>query len=249
MDRVLAQVARENGGIYEAKAHLQALQRRPQVIGGKTTPAEDVVAANIRRLARLERHQLVVPLADGRWRVPADLVQMLSARDVSHPRRLVRARQVALSLRRQVTLRAPCWLDTQDPAALRAPYGLGIELGAAINARARFVAALGVPLAPPDERARALERLERFDIARKLGAEHGLTPLPAPLPGMRGTLLTCGQSAAGAPLVCVLDQSRRQLAVMPLPADARPLVGRVVTIRRDTAGRLLLQPDGLGKGL
>jgi hypothetical protein len=55
-------------------------------------------------------------------------------------------------------------------------------------------------------RARALERLERFDVARKLGTEHGLTPLPAPLPGMRGTLLACGQSAAGAPLVCVLDQ-------------------------------------------
>jgi len=249
MDRVLAQVARENGGIYDAKAHLQALQRRPQVIGGKTTPAEDVVAANIRRLARLERHQLVVRLADGRWRVPADLVQMLRARDVSHPRRLVRARQVAPSLRRQVTLRAPCWLDTQEPAAARAPYGLGVELGAAIKARARFLAALGVPLAPPDERARTLERLERFDAARKLGAEHGLAPLPAPLPGMRGTLLACGQSAAGAQLVCVLDQRRRQLAVIPMPADARPLVGRVVTIRRDTSGRLVIQPGGLGKGL
>jgi hypothetical protein len=249
MDRVLAQVARENGGIYDAKAHLQALQRRPQVIGGKTTPAEDVVAANTRRLARLERHQLVVRLAEGRWRVPADLVQILRARDVSHPRRLVRARQVAPSLRRQVTLRAPCWLDAQDPAAPRAPYGLGVELGAAIDARARFLTRLGVPLAPPDERARALERLERFDVARKLGTEHGLTPLPAPLPGMRGALLTCGQSAVGAPLVCVLDQSRRQLAVMPMPADARALIGRVVTIRRDTAGRPLIQPDPRGKGL
>lgn len=249
MDRVLAQVARENGGIYDAKTHLQALQRRPQVIGGKITPAEEVVAANIRRLTRLERHQLVVRLADGRWRVPADLVQMLRASDVSHPRRLVRARHLAPSLRRQVTLRAPCWLDTQDLAAPRAPYGFGVELGVAINARARVLATLGVPLAPPESRARALGRLERFDVARKLGTEYGLTPLPAPLPGMRGTLLACGQSAAGAPLVCVLDQSRRQLAVMPMPADARALVGRVVTIRRDTAGRLLIQPDALGKGL
>jgi len=249
IDRVLAQVAGENGGVYDAQVHLAQMRRRPVVIAGRTLQPEEVVAVNLRRLQRLERHRLVSRLADGRWRVPADLVQVLRARDVSHPRRLVRARQVAPSLRRQVTLHAPCWLDTHDPATPRAPFGLGVELGAAIDARARFLTGLGVPLAPPDERARALERLERFDIARKLGAEHGLTPLPAPLPGMRGTLLACGQSAAGAPLVCVLDQSRRHVAVIPMPADARPLVGRVVTIRRDTAGRLLIQPDGLGKGL
>ena len=45
------------------------------------------------------------------------------------------------------------------------------------------------------------------------------------------------------------DRSRRQLVVMPAPADARALVGRVVTIRRATDGRLVIQPDGLGKGL
>jgi hypothetical protein len=55
-------------------------------------------------------------------------VRTLEARDVSHPRNLVRAETIAPPLQRQVTLRAPCWLDTQDPTAPRASSRFGVEL-------------------------------------------------------------------------------------------------------------------------
>jgi type IV secretory pathway VirD2 relaxase len=249
IDRVLERVARESGGVYEASAHLQALRRRPVVIADRAIPPEEVVAANVRRLARLERYRLVTRLSEGRWRVPADLVSSLESRDASHPRRLVRAQTLAPSPQRQVTLRAPCWLDQQDPKLPRAPFGLGPALGRAMAERERFLAGLGIPRGPREQRITALERLERFDVCRRLATEYGATALPDPVPGMRGRMLASGQSVAGVPLVCVVDEANRRAVVVPLPTDARALVGRNVTVGRDASGRVVIRPHGLGKGL
>ena len=249
IDRVLGRVARESGGLYDAKAHLETLSRRPIVIAGRTVPAAEVVAANVRRLTRLERYQLVSRTGEGRWRVPADLLSSLEARDASHPRRLVRAQSLAPSPQCQVTLRARCWLDEQDPNLPRAPFGLGAALGRAIEERARFLAGLGIGHEPREQRLAALERLERFDLCRRLAAEHGATALKEPAPGMRGQMLACGHNAAGVALACVIDQANARVVVVPLPPDAPALVGRNVALSRDTSGRLLIRPDGLGKGL
>jgi hypothetical protein len=249
VDRVLAQVASEQGGVYDPAAHLEALRRRPLLIGGKSVAPEEVVAANVRRLVRLERHQLVARTEGDKWRVPADLVQQLAARDVSHPRRLVRAETVAPPLREQITLRAPCWLDSQDPAVPRVYYGTGAALRSAIEQRERFLRTLGIDPEPRESRVRALERLERLDVGRKLAAEHGVAALAAPELGMRGRMLACGESASGAPLVYVLDQAHRRLAVMPASPDVEALVGKNVTITRDPKGRLVVRADGLDRGL
>jgi type IV secretory pathway VirD2 relaxase len=248
MDRVLEQVARENAGIYDPRAHLAALKRQPLLVGGKPAPAEAVVDANLRRLARLERYRLVTRLDDGRWRVPTDLVQSLKTREVTHPRRLVRAEAVAPPLAQQVSVRAPCWLDSQDRAAPRAPYGLGAQLGTAIEARARFLAGIGIPREPREERVQALEQLERADLGRQLAARHGVSALPAPAHGMRGRLLECGQSPGGTPLAYVLDQANRRLTVVPLPPNATALIGRAVSIGRGANGRLEIRADGIGRG-
>lgn len=249
MDRVLQQVARENRGVYDAKAHLDALKRRPLEVGGTAVAPEEVVAANVRRLARLERHQQVTRLDDGRWRVPSDLVQALEARDVAHPRRLVRAETVALPLGRQITLRAPCWLDTQDPAAPRVHYGMGSEVRTAIAEREGFLRGLGIAYEPGARRLVALQRLERLDLGRRLAAEKGVTALAAPVPGMRGRMFACGQDASGMHLVYVLDQMNRRLVVMPAPREAAGLIGRQVTIGRDANGRFLVRAAGVGRGL
>ena len=93
--------------------------------------------------------------------------------------------------------------DTANSANLRvidARSGVGAELRAAIEARERFLAELGISREPRERRLRALEDLERSDLTRKLAAEHRVTPLPTPLPGMRGRLLTCGHNAAGVPM-------------------------------------------------
>ena len=245
VDRVLARVASEQGGVYDPAAHLEALRRRPLLIGGKSVAPEEVVAANVRRLERLERHQLVARIEGDRWRVPADLVQQLAARDVSHPRRLVRAETVAPPLEEQITRRGPTWLDSRDPQAPRVFYGFGSEIRTAIEQRERFVLGLGIAAEPRDGRTRALERLERQDLARKLAAEHRVTALASPPPGMRGQLLMVPGSATREPIAYMLDTVNRRLALVPVPSDLS-LVGRSVSVSLDRAGQLVVRAPERG---
>jgi Protein of unknown function (DUF3363) len=85
-DRIVARFAEENGGIYDPARHQHALEnlRRSQLPLGGPTPAERV-AANVRRLERLERFQLVARLPDGRWQIRPDLVSQLEDRERTHP--------------------------------------------------------------------------------------------------------------------------------------------------------------------
>ena len=77
-DRIVAQFAQENGGIYDPVRHQRELEGLRQSPGGdgQPTPAERVTA-NVRRLDRLERYRLATRLADGRWQIPADLLSQL----------------------------------------------------------------------------------------------------------------------------------------------------------------------------
>jgi type IV secretory pathway VirD2 relaxase len=249
MDRALEKIARDNGGVYDPRAHYEALKQRPVMVAGRAVSAEETVAANIRRLARLERHKLVSRIDEERWRVPPDLVESLRARDVTHPRHLVRAQSVAPPLDQQVALRAPCWLDVQDIRTPRATHGHGAEIARALAAREEFLKTLGVPGEPREQRLRALERLERHDLGRKLAAQHGVASLAESPPGMRGELVPCGETTGGTPLVGVLDRANRRLAVVPAPPDAGPLIGRRVTIALDGTGRPVIRPDRLGREL
>jgi hypothetical protein len=62
-------------------------------------------------------------------------------------------------------------------------------------------------------------------------------------------MLACGQDSAGVPLVCVVDQTNRRLAVMPAPPDGAALIGKEVAVHRDPNGRLVLRRDGLERGM
>jgi type IV secretory pathway VirD2 relaxase len=248
MDRVLVQVAREGGGVYDPAAHLDALRRRPLVVAGKSVRPEDVVEANVRRLSRLERYRLVSPIGGGRWRVPPDLLETLASREGTHPRRTVRVRAVGPSVSGQIAARHSCWLDDQDPSAPRAPYGFGAALGAALEERARFLRGLGIPAEPSEPRALGLARLERFDVARRLATARGATAVADPPTVMRGRLLAAGRTVAGVELACVHDEAGKRLVVISLPPDGRLLLGQTVTLERDTAGRVVVRRDGLRRG-
>jgi type IV secretory pathway VirD2 relaxase len=85
-DRIVARFAEDNGGVYDPARHqraLEILQRSRLPLGGPT-PAERV-AANLRRLERLERYQLVARLPNGRWQIRPDLVSQLEDRERTHP--------------------------------------------------------------------------------------------------------------------------------------------------------------------
>lgn len=98
-DRIVAQAALENEGIYDPVQHqgaLEALRRRqPPVGSGVPTPA-DLVSGNVRRLERLAHYNLVSRLPDGRWRVAQDLVSQLEAREHTHPQRRLRVEAVGI---------------------------------------------------------------------------------------------------------------------------------------------------------
>jgi type IV secretory pathway VirD2 relaxase len=89
-DHRIARFAQDHGGIYDPAAHQRALQaiRRKEVEGSPSIA--DLVAANVRRLDRLQRYGLAERVADGRWRVPPDLIAQLETREQSHPRHALR---------------------------------------------------------------------------------------------------------------------------------------------------------------
>lgn len=113
-DRILARFAQENGGMYDPARHQRALEALAPRLSQQPVPTPvDRVAANIRRLERLERYRLVSRLPDGRWQVCADLLQQLANREQTHPQRRFRFERVAGPERARMPPNRP------DPASER----------------------------------------------------------------------------------------------------------------------------------
>ncbi|WP_286828303.1 MULTISPECIES: DUF3363 domain-containing protein [Kordiimonas] len=101
VDRTIMAVAREMGGVYTEGAHARLMPDVP----------EDSLQAHKRRLEALRRQGHVERMADGRWRVPDDLVRRLE-RDARIRRRPALVRTLSyLSLEAQVTAGGATWLD------------------------------------------------------------------------------------------------------------------------------------------
>ncbi|MEO8212377.1 MAG: DUF3363 domain-containing protein [Myxococcales bacterium] len=130
-DRIVARFAEENGGVYDPVRHQGALEdlQRSRLSLDEPTPAERV-AANVRRLERLERYQLVARLSDGRWQIRPDLVSQLEDRERTHPQprmRMERTGPEPASSPREKSLGPERALPTQenvaDPMKERAAIG------------------------------------------------------------------------------------------------------------------------------
>jgi hypothetical protein len=86
--------AAEHGGLYDPAAHERELVLRGgRGANGQPSPRE-LVAANVRRLERLERYGLVARQLAGRWQVRPDLVNQLEARERKHPRQRLQVDRV-----------------------------------------------------------------------------------------------------------------------------------------------------------
>lgn len=125
-DRIVARFAQENGGTYDPVRHQHALEGLRQASTGDRapSPAERVVA-NVRRLERLARYRLATRLSDGRWQIPADLLNQLEARERTHPQHRLRFEKLGSST--QEPVRSPA----QEVASERETLGraLSKELG------------------------------------------------------------------------------------------------------------------------
>lgn len=244
MDEVLQLVSAESGGIYDPQRHLASLATRPLVVGGQSVNPGDVIAANVRRLARLERHRLVAGLPDGRWRVPSDLVAQLKVREATHPRFRVHVDQVAPGLDAQVTARGPTWLDSVEP---RAFYGFGAEITRASAERTRYLRDLGIA-GSAEEISRALSALERADAGKRVAEARGLTFIAEPATGFRGTLVPCAAAGRDRGYVAILDERGRRFTVVPDFAGSGPLRGQVVELGLGEDGRFLVRRRELSRG-
>jgi hypothetical protein len=114
-DRIVAQFAEGNGGVYDPARHERELERLRQgpPRDGQPTPAERI-RANVRRLERLERYRMARRLADGRWQIPADLLSQLESRERTHPQRRLRFDKVTGPTREPVRPRAPDAVSERD---------------------------------------------------------------------------------------------------------------------------------------
>jgi Protein of unknown function (DUF3363) len=86
-DRAIAQVAKENGGVYAPREHQRELETKQDAkVGADALSPANLIEGNIRRLERLGAYGLVTQLPDGRWRVPFDLIAQLESRELTHSR-------------------------------------------------------------------------------------------------------------------------------------------------------------------
>jgi type IV secretory pathway VirD2 relaxase len=134
-DRIIARFAEEHGGLYDPPRHeraLETLRHRQVQIEGPTSAER--VAANIRRLERLERYGLVARLPDGRWQVRPDLLKQLEERERTHPRpkmqveRLGLARTAALGNQVSIGPNRPASAPSNVPHADQERAALGQAL-------------------------------------------------------------------------------------------------------------------------
>jgi hypothetical protein len=94
-DKIVARFAEVHGGTYDPLQHRRELEALPRAAfsAGEPTP-EQRVAANIRRLERLERYQLTTRLPHGRWRIPGDLLTQLENRERTHPQQRMQVERI-----------------------------------------------------------------------------------------------------------------------------------------------------------
>jgi type IV secretory pathway VirD2 relaxase len=248
VDQVIQQVASQSGGIYDAKAHHRHLAETAVPAGGAPVDAKAVVDQIVRRLERLERDRIVSRRGDGTWRVPVDLVKILSERERSNPRFRTKVQILAGSPSRDLRHVGPTWLDTQSVTdRARAPYGFGAQVSAAVRERAAFLAELGIGGTPADRRAE-LRRREELALGTKLATAIGGTFVAEPAAGFRGRLLACEAGSASSGFVRVVDETTRRVALLRAADFHRALEGQVVELTRDPNGQLVARRTGLSRG-
>jgi len=170
-------------GVYRTDQHLAAVQAQEP----SDREATGVVVAHVRRLEALRRDGLVERLAEGVWRVPADLAERGRERDT---RRLDNAAAVALRshlpIERQIKAIGATWLDQQLIVGGQelADMGFGAEAQSALRQRADLLVDQGLATRHGDRIVLArnlLGTLRERDLAKaaqEMAAQTGLAHRP-----------------------------------------------------------------------
>ncbi|ATH81879.1 type VI secretion protein [Ectopseudomonas mendocina] len=140
VDRSIAALAA--GGIYRTDHHL-ALARSQTVEG---QDPEALVERHVRRLEALRRSDIVERLAEGVWRVPADLPEQGRRYDARRLGDVAVELRTPLPLGQQVRAVGATWLDQQLISGNRelVDQGFGKEVREALRQRADFLMEQGL---------------------------------------------------------------------------------------------------------
>lgn len=140
VDKIIAGLA--EGGLYRTDRHLALLCAQP----GRGGDPQETVAAHVRRLEALRRAGLVERVAEGAWRVPADLPERARQHDAQRLAGGNVTLQSHLPIERQARVIGATWLDRQliGGAAGIADKGFGGELREALRQRSAFLVGQGL---------------------------------------------------------------------------------------------------------
>ena len=134
-DRTIAALA--NDGLYRADHHLAIAQG--QAIPGRDP--QEIVAAHVRRLEALRRAGIVERVADGLWKVPADLPEQGRRHDAQRIGSVAVELKSHLPIERQARVIGATWLDQQLISGGKGlgDLGFGGEAKQAMQQRADFL--------------------------------------------------------------------------------------------------------------
>lgn len=130
------------GGIYRTDQHLTALRAQSAV----ARDAQETAAVHVRRLEALRRAGIVERIAEGVWRVPADLAERARKHDAQRLAGAGITLQSHLPMERQMRVIGATWLDRQliDGGTGVADKGFGGEMRAALRQRSDFLIEQGL---------------------------------------------------------------------------------------------------------
>mgnify|MGYP001568418848 CR=1 FL=1 len=139
-DRNIAALA--SGGLYRTDHHLAVAQ-------GQAVPGRDpqeVVATHVRRLEALRRAGIVERVAEGLWKVPADLPEQGRQYDAQRLGGVAVELKSHLPIERQARVVGATWLDQQLIGGGKGlgDLGFGSEAKQAMQQRADFLAEQGL---------------------------------------------------------------------------------------------------------
>jgi hypothetical protein len=148
--------------------------------------------------------------------------------------------------------RGRTWLDrftAQGQIADAARYGFGKELNGSIQRRVELLREMGIdPMDPA--RAKALDQIEKRDLARGIASRTGASLKELPAGGkMSGVMTDAGVLASGRRYAQVVDLKSREFALVPWRPEFERLAGKSVELlKAPQSGRYMMRQLERGIG-
>lgn len=255
-DRTIAELARQNDGIYQPSEHLGIARATGKIPDGNH---EGYVEAHVRRLEALRQAAIVERLDGDHWRIPGDFEDRAQAYDHHERSRQPVVRILSsLDLDAQVTANAATWLDRElvaETPSSRVDSGFGREARNALAARRQWLTDEGLMRSEGSkaiyrrDMLAVLARREVDEVGKQLAKERG-TSFHMAQNGERitGTYKESVQLVSGK---YALVENAREFTLVPWRPVIDKNLGRAVTgvVRGDGISWEFGRARGLGIGM